>query len=118
MVLSKDGNLLPTSDPSGTLYVWALPRLNFIYKLFYEEIVRDLAFSPDGQRIYDSRGALCNLWEPDALIRHDETGRDDASSNDGSDAESSLLSDPITHISRNDSTVSQITALVSDSEDQ
>ena len=118
MVLSKDGNFLLTSDSSGTLSVWALPRFNLIYKLFYEEIVRDLAFSPDGQRIYDSRGALCNVWEPDALIRHDDTGRDDASTNNGSNAESSILSDPVTYISPNGGTVSQITALVSDSEDQ
>ncbi|KAL9018256.1 MAG: hypothetical protein Q9185_004422 [Variospora sp. 1 TL-2023] len=118
MVLSKDGNFLLTSDPSGTLYVWALPRFNLIYKLFYEDIVRDIAFSPDGQRIYDSRGAICNVWEPDILIRQDDSGRDDVSSNHDSGAESSMLSDPITHISQNDSTVSQITALVCDLEDE
>lgn len=116
MILTKDGNFLLTSDPSGSLYVWALPRFNLIYKLFYEEIVRDLAFSPSGQRIYDSRGALCNVWEPDVLIRHEDTGRDDTSSNHESNTESSILSDPV--MSQNDSTVSQVTALVSDTEDQ
>ncbi|CAL8574483.1 hypothetical protein XPA_000443 [Xanthoria parietina] len=118
MVLSKDGNFLLTSDPSGTLYVWALPRFNLIYKLFYEDIVRDIAFSPDGQRIYDSRGAICNVWEPDVLIRQDDSGRDDVSSNHESAAESSILSDPVTYISQNDGTVSQITALVCDSQDR
>lgn len=118
MVLSKDGNFLLTSDPSGTLYVWALPRFNLIYKLFYEDIVRDIAFSPDGQRIYDSRGAICNVWEPDVLIRQDDSGRDDVSSNHESAAESSILSDPVTYISQNDGRVSQITALVCDSQDR
>lgn len=116
MILTKDGNFLLTSNPSGTLYVWALPRFNLVYKLFYEEIVRDLAFSPDGQRIYDSRGALCNVWEPDVLVRHEDTGREDTSSNSENHAESSILSDPV--ISQNDSTRSQITALVSDTDDQ
>ncbi|KAL8643449.1 MAG: hypothetical protein Q9226_008364, partial [Calogaya cf. arnoldii] len=118
MVLSKDGNFLLTSDPSGTLYVWALPRFNLIYKLFYEDIVRDIAFSPDGQRIYDSRGAICNVWEPDVLIRQDDSGRDDVSSNHESAAESSIFSDPVTYVSQNDGTLSQITALVCDSQDQ
>ena len=116
MILTKDANFLLTSEPSGTLYVWALPRFNLIYKLFYEDIVRDLVFSPDGQRIYDSRGAICNVWEPDVLIRHEDTGRDDTSSNQEGNAESSILSEPV--ICQNDSTISQVTALVSDSEDQ
>ena len=116
MVLTKDANFLLTSDPSGTLYVWALPRFNLIYKLFYEDIVRDLAFSPDGQRIYDSRGAICNVWEPDVLIRHEDTGHDDTSSNQDGNAESSILSEPV--ICENDSTISQVTALVSDPDDQ
>ena len=116
MIISKDGNFLLTSDSHGTLYVWALPRLNLIYKLFYEELVRDLALSPDGQRIYDSRGPICNVWEPDVLIRHEDVERDDASSNYESNHESSILSDPV--VSQNDSNRSQVTALVTDSDDQ
>ena len=116
MILTKDANFLLTSDPSGTLYVWALPRFNLIYKLFYEDIVRDLAFSPDGQRIYDSRGAICNVWEPDVLIRHEDTGRDDISSNHEGNPESSMFSEPV--ICENDSTISQVTAVVSDPDDQ
>ncbi|KAL8804696.1 MAG: hypothetical protein Q9182_002388 [Xanthomendoza sp. 2 TL-2023] len=118
IVLSKDGNFLLTSDPSGTLYVWASPRFNLIYKLFDEDIVRDIAFSPDGQRIYDSRGAICNVWEPDILIRHDDGGRDEVSSNHEGGAESSILSDSVTQISQNNSTVSQVTALVCDPQDE
>lgn len=61
MVISRDGNLLLTSDHNGTLSVWAFPRFNLVYRLFYDEFVRDMAFSPDGQRIYDCRGSLCNI---------------------------------------------------------
>lgn len=112
MVISRDGNLLLTSDHNGTLSVWALPRFNLVYRLFYDEFVRDLAFSPDGQRIYDCRGSLCNIWEPDVLIRHEGVGLDDASSNH----DCSVLSEPI--ISQDNNSRSQITALVCDREDR
>ena len=112
MVISRDGNLLLTSDHNGTLSVWAFPRFNLVYRLFYEEFVRDMAFSPDGQRIYDCRGSLCNIWEPDVLIRHEEVGRDDASSIH----DCSVLSDPV--ISQDNNSRSQITALVCDREDK
>ena len=112
MVVSKDGSFLLTSDSNGTLSVWAFPRFNLVYRLFYEEFVRDLAFSPDGQRIYDCRGSLCNVWEPDVLVRHEEVARDDTSSY----CESSILSDPV--ISQDDNSRSQITALVCDKDDK
>ena len=112
MIISRDGSFLLTSDSHGTLSVWALPRLNIIYKLFHEDLVRDLAFSPDGQRIYDCRGPLCHVWEPDVLIRHEDVERDDTSSNHESGYESSILSDPV--ISQSNSNRSQVTALVCD----
>ena len=112
MVISRDGNLLLISDHNGTPSVWTFPRFNLVYRLFYDEFVRDMAFSPDGQRIYDCRGSLCNIWEPDVLIRHEEVGRDDASSIH----DCSVLSDPV--ISRDNNSRCQITALVCDREDQ
>ena len=116
MVLTKDGKFLLTSSFRGMLYIWALPRFNLIYKLFHEEIVRDLAFSPDGQRIYDSRGAICNVWEPEVLIRSGDPGWDDVSNNHESKSETSISSDPV--MLKNGSPRSQITALVTDLEDQ
>ena len=80
MAVSPDGALLLTSDHNGTLSVWTTGQFRLIYQVKYDEFVRDLAFAPDGQRFYDVRGTLCNVWEPDALIRSDDSGREDASS--------------------------------------
>jgi WD40 repeat protein len=112
MIISQDGSLLLTSDHNGSLSIWTFPRLNLLYRLHYDETVRDLAFSPNGQRFYDTRGSLCNVWEPDALVRPDELEREDSSSN----SEMSILSDPI--FSRDDNSRSQITALACDADDK
>ncbi|SPQ25797.1 fd481706-75f0-48d7-87ec-5e8d11456a24 [Thermothielavioides terrestris] len=53
MVINSDGTLLLTSNNRGVLSVWALPKLNLVYRLHGNEFVRDIAFSPDSQRIYD-----------------------------------------------------------------
>ncbi|KAL9613168.1 MAG: hypothetical protein Q9167_002288 [Letrouitia subvulpina] len=111
IVVSKDGNLILTSGSNGTLSVWAIPRFNLMYRLLYEEFARDLTLSPDGQRIYDSRGSTCNVWEPDVLTRHEEIWRDDTLSN----YNDSVISEPI--ISQDDNSRSQITALVCDPDD-
>ena len=112
MTISHDGNFLLTSDHNSSLSIWTWPRLNLLYRLHYDEFVRDLAFSPSGQRFYDVRGSLCNVWEPDALIRPEELDLEDSSSM----SEYSIISEPI--VSHDDTSRSQITALACDSEDR
>ena len=108
MIVSPDGNFLLTSNHNGSLSVWMFPRLNLLYRLHYDEFVRDLAFSPSGQRFYDTRGSICNVWEPDALVRPEDLDHDDASSN----SELSISSEPI--YSQDNNSRNQITALASD----
>ncbi|KAL8994136.1 MAG: hypothetical protein Q9169_005812 [Polycauliona sp. 2 TL-2023] len=108
MIVSPDGNSLLTSDVHGSLSIWTFPKFNLLYRLHYNEFVRDLSFSPDGQRFYDTRGSMCNVWEPDALVRPDEMEQDDTSSN----SELSNVSDPI--FSLDDNNRRQITALACD----
>ncbi|KAF1982271.1 hypothetical protein K402DRAFT_415046 [Aulographum hederae CBS 113979] len=110
MALNRDGTLLLTSNHNGTLSVWTHPKFNLVYRLLYDEFVRDLAFSPDGQRIYDTRGSLCNVWEPDALIQSEDIERDEASS-----AGTSFTLEPV--FSRDDNNRSQITAVACDGND-
>ncbi|KAH0558740.1 hypothetical protein GP486_004616 [Trichoglossum hirsutum] len=111
MTISQDGNLLLTSDHLGTISVWAFPRLNLIYRLISEnDFVRDLAFSPDNQRIYDTRGSICNVWEPDALVRPDESDLGDQSSIGGT----SIATEPIISL-HGESRQTEITALAPDS---
>ncbi|KAL8657378.1 MAG: hypothetical protein Q9226_001974 [Calogaya cf. arnoldii] len=112
MIVSPDGNYLLTSDVHGSLSIWTFPKFNLLYRLHYDEFVRDLAFSPDGQRFYDTRGSMCNVWEPDAPVRPDEIEQDDTSSN----SELSNVSDPILSFDDNDRR--QITVLACDADNK
>lgn len=85
MVCSPCGNFLLTSDHRGSVRVFTLPdyaheqepKFRLLYHLEYHEFVRDLAFSPDGQRFYDLRGSVCSVWEPDALVQPDSSDADE-----------------------------------------
>ncbi|KAI4262936.1 MAG: hypothetical protein L6R42_001894 [Xanthoria sp. 1 TBL-2021] len=105
MVLSHDGSLLLTSDVNGTLSIWTVPTYRLTYRLKYEELVTDMAFSPDGTRFYDIRGTFCNVWEPDALIRSQDIDQDSASSH-----HDTISSEPV--IASDDNTRVQITSLI------
>ena len=80
MALSPDGNLLITSDVTGTLSIWMVPEFRLTYKLESNELVTDLAFTADGTRFCDIRGSFCSVWESDALVRANEIDEDDMSS--------------------------------------
>lgn len=49
----------------------------------------DIAFSSDSRRFYDLRGPMCNIWEPDVLIRLSNT--DERGSETASEASSTTL---------------------------
>ena len=106
MVISHDGSLLLTSDNAGTLSLWSLPGFHLVYRVPHEEFVRDLAFSPDSQRFYDVRGAICNIWEPDVLLRAGDDDSEDLSATEASDT---VFSDPVFATDAN--TRSQITMI-------
>ncbi|KAL8911682.1 MAG: hypothetical protein Q9172_007630 [Xanthocarpia lactea] len=113
MAVSQDQNFLLTSDHAGTMSVWMFPRLSLIYRLANEnEFIRSLTFSPDGQRFYDIRGSVCNVWEPDALIRADEETLEDQSSV----GDLSMATEPV--MRSDESSQCQVTALASDSTDR
>jgi WD40 repeat protein len=81
MAISSDAHLLLTSDNLGTLSIWTFPRLNLIYQLTSTDgFIRSLAFSPDGQRFYDTRQSTCKIWEPKVLVRPDDSDLEDHSS--------------------------------------
>ena len=106
MTVSRDGDLLLTSDSAGNVSVWTFPRLHLIYRLENEsEFIRSISFSPDGQRFYKSTDNKCSVWEPDVLVRPDEQELEDHSSTAGS----SLATEPI--IIREDGTESRVTSL-------
>ena len=113
MTVSQDGNHLLTSDHAGTISIWTLPRASLRYRLMNQNaFIRSLAFAPDAQRFYDTRGSLCNVWEPDVLVRADDLDSADQSSI----SESSILTEPV--ITEDLSSRSQVTALASDTKDK
>ena len=102
MTISKDGNFLLTIDYTGTIGVYNFPRLGLIYQLINRhEYIEKLAFSPDSQRFYDLRGSICNVWEPEALVRPDDAELEDWGS--------SMLTEPV--IAHDKSRQTQVTAL-------
>lgn len=112
LTISHDSNLIITGDSVGTISIWTLPRFDLVYRLINDNaFVKDLTFSPDGQRFYDNRGSVCNVWEPDVLVRLDERDTTDQSSV----AESSTISEPV--ITYDESSESQVTALAYDISD-
>ncbi|KAF2839198.1 hypothetical protein M501DRAFT_1003751 [Patellaria atrata CBS 101060] len=108
--ISRDGTLLLTCDNIGTISVWSFPKLSLVYQLKSEnEFIRDITFSPDNQRIYDVRCFMCNIWEPDVLVRPDEQDLEDHSSVDEVASGSYLSNEPA--IAHADTTQTVVTAI-------
>ena len=108
MTVSPDGNYLIATDYTGTISIFTFPRLSLIYQLVNEhEVVEGLTISPDGQRFYDIRGTICNVWEPDALARLDD--------NELEDQGSSVMMEPV--IAVDHSSQNFVTALAHGSSD-
>ena len=102
MTISQDGNFLLTSNHMGTISIFAFPRLSPVYQLVNEnEFIENLAWSPDSQRFYDIRGSICNVWEPDALVRPDDYELEDH--------RSSIVTEPV--IALDESSQTHVTAL-------
>lgn len=105
---SPDGNLVVVAQRDGSLKIFKFESFTLLYNLTSNLRASAIALSPDGRRIYDIRGAFCNVWEPNALIRMaevDDKLSDTASSHfDGSIAASSaseaavIILDPITAV--------------------
>ena len=92
--VSPDGKLFLTSDSNGAVKVWNFGYFAVIYQLSSENLVIDLAFSPDCKRFYDLRGSSVNAWEPNCLLRTSDSG--EVASDTASDYQASTS---VSHIS-------------------
>ncbi|KAI0967869.1 hypothetical protein F4678DRAFT_444830 [Xylaria arbuscula] len=79
--VSSDGKLFATSGSDGSIRVWDFTFFSIIYQLSSESLVTEIAFSPDGRRLYDLRDGLINAWEPNSLTRFLETDEHISDSN-------------------------------------
>jgi WD40 repeat protein len=93
---SPEGTLFATGDHNGTIKLFNFDDFSLLYQLSFEDMVGDITFSPDSKRLYDLRGQFCNVWEPNALIRLDET--DEPNSEVGSEVGSTPISEVVAEI--------------------
>ena len=72
---SSDGYTLASADSAGTIQIYDFETLKLLYRItsIEEYSIRSLAFSPDGQRLFDLRGSVCRGWDPIVLSRQDIT---------------------------------------------
>ncbi|KAK8168388.1 hypothetical protein BKA80DRAFT_341248 [Phyllosticta citrichinensis] len=81
---SSNGKLFLSSRPDGTVTVWNFATLVPLYQLPSDDLVTELAFSPDCTRFYDIRWNTLNAWTSDNLLlfgASEETFLDDAREN-------------------------------------
>ncbi|VUC31341.1 unnamed protein product [Clonostachys rosea] len=70
LAATADGKTLATGNTSGLIKLWDFETLTPIYSIKSDEyVVRSLAFSGDGFRVYDIRDTKTKIWEPAALVR-------------------------------------------------
>ncbi|KAK8175472.1 hypothetical protein IWX90DRAFT_412017 [Phyllosticta citrichinensis] len=65
---SSNGKLFLSSRPDGTVTVWNFATLVPLYQLPSDDLVTDMAFSPDCTRFYDIRWNTLNAWTSDNLL--------------------------------------------------
>ncbi|KAI0911092.1 hypothetical protein F4823DRAFT_326306 [Ustulina deusta] len=71
---SPDGRTLATADSQGTISLFDLRTLKFIYRLRFDvDAVRTkkLAFTSDNLRLLDIRGKQFSVWDPTVLLRQE-----------------------------------------------
>ncbi|KAJ5162891.1 Eisosome protein 1 [Penicillium coprophilum] len=71
-----NGLVFATSDVRGSVRIYDYSQMVQMYKLTSDSIVTNITFSPDSRRLYDLRGSWCNVWEPNCLIRINDTSMD------------------------------------------
>ncbi|KAH9887153.1 WD40-repeat-containing domain protein [Xylariomycetidae sp. FL2044] len=71
---SPDGQTLATGDRGGTIRIFDLESLRFLYRISFDAefiAVRSLIFTAESHRLLDIRGRQCRIWEPPALLRQE-----------------------------------------------
>ncbi|KAI1309844.1 hypothetical protein F5Y03DRAFT_59729 [Xylaria venustula] len=71
---SPDGRTLATADSLGTISLFDLRTLAFVYRLRFDTDavrVKKLVFTPDNRRLLDIRGRQLSVWDPTVLLRQE-----------------------------------------------
>lgn len=74
---SPNGLFFVTSDSSNdSISVWSHSLFAVIYRLSTEDLVSELAFSPDSRRFYVVSSRWASAWEPACLLQGEEHAAD------------------------------------------
>lgn len=65
--IAPSGAFFLASDTDDTIKIYSFEHFAPIYHIGVDDLITDLAVSPDGSRHYDLRGSCCNMWEPEVL---------------------------------------------------
>ncbi|KAI3299790.1 hypothetical protein DTO002I6_2017 [Penicillium roqueforti] len=75
---SPNGCLLAAGGANGIIHVYEFDTFKLLYRVkSSNSFIKQLAFARDSMLFADIRGAQCNVWEPETLLR--ETLSDDSS---------------------------------------
>ncbi|CAJ2506600.1 Uu.00g077860.m01.CDS01 [Anthostomella pinea] len=88
---SPNGLVFITGDVEGTIKIYEVSSMSLVYTLSSEDGINRICFSSDSLRFYDLRGAYCNVWEPNCLVRLADASAEKF--NDGASTTDSFWSD-------------------------
>lgn len=108
--ISPNGAIFITSDITSIIEVWNYQHFALNYRFSCAPGITSLCFSPDHGCFYDLSGSVCNVWEPNVLIRF--TKIDERASEKESEAGSTTqtssasdawaeIADPVTALTAN-----------------
>ena len=81
---TTSGGLFVTSSANGVVQVWNFYTCALIYQVTAAFETSALALSPDGRCVYDIRGPIINIWQPNSLIKWAEEEERDSDSSSSS----------------------------------
>jgi len=81
---SASGSLFATSSANGVVQVWNFYTCGLIYQVTAAFETSALNISPDGRCVYDIRGPIINIWQPNSLIKWAEEEERDSDSSSSS----------------------------------
>lgn len=93
LACSSEGKFFAVGDSQGTIKLYNFNHFSMIYKTSYDQLIAEICFSPDSTRLYDIRGAWCNIWEPNALLSGEESTDDSDLSSEAASLPSAMVCD-------------------------
>ena len=74
--VSPDGTIFAICGVHGSIQLYDYRTSALLCNVVSEDIVTSFCFSPDGQRLFDSRQSFCTVWELDAHLDLSEVSED------------------------------------------